>query len=186
MYSEQDYQWARPYLEADETILWRGKPEKLHLLGRTDLYMIPFSILWCAFAVYWEWTAIRSGAGMLFYAFGGVFVLFGLFFVFGRFLYKYRFLKSCSYAVTNKKVLIRQKQDVRSLKKTSLPALSVKKYQDGTGTIELEHTSLFTRKQGYGMRYGMDMRSMCNIRDELHGISEPERVLRLLQEGNEE
>ena len=31
------------------------------------------------------------------------------------------------------------------------------------------------------MRYGMDLKSMCGIRDELHGIADPERALRLLQ-----
>lgn len=186
MYEDQDYQWARPYLDADENILWRGKPEKLHLLDATDFYMIPFSLLWTAFAVYWEYTVLRSGRSPFFFKiFGGFFVLVGLFMVFGRFLYKSWVLKTSSYAITDKKVLIRQRREVRVLKKQALPALSVKNYRDGTGTIALEETSLLRRRAGYGTRYSMDMKTMCGIRDELHGIAEPERALRLLQANGE-
>lgn len=186
MYQDQDYSWARPYLDPDETVLWRGKPEKIHLLDRTDVYMIPFSILWCGFAVYWEYSVVHMHAPVMFMLFGACFVLLGLFFVFGRFLYKNIQLKASSYVITNSKVLIKQKRDVKVLKKSSLPALSVHKYPDGTGTIALEQSGLFHRKPGYGMRYGMDLRSFCGIRDELHGIREPERVLRLLEDESDE
>ena len=59
MYEEKDYQWARPYLGNDESILWKGKPEKLHLLELTDIYMIPFSLLWTGFAIFWEYSVLR-------------------------------------------------------------------------------------------------------------------------------
>ncbi len=183
MIQEQDYQWARPYLDIDERILWRGCPEKLHLLDRTDVCMIPFSLLWCGFMVNWEYSVIRMHAPIMFIIFGGAGVMLGLFLLFGRFFYKSHYIRSCSYVITDKNVLIKQRKEVKVLNKQALPALSVRKYQDGTGTIALEQTSLFGRKQGIGMRYGMDMRSMCGIRDELHGIQEPEQVLRLLQEG---
>ena len=181
MYKDQDYQWARPYLDADESVQWRGKPEKLHLLDATDLYIIPFSLLWAGFAVFREISVIREGAPFFFPIFGGFFVLIGLFMVFGRFLYKAWMLNTIAYAITDKKVLIRQKREVKVLRKQALPAISLKKYRDGTGTIALESSSLFRRKEGYGMRYGMDLKSMCGIRDELHGIADPERALRLLQ-----
>ena len=78
-------------------------------------------------------------------------------------------------------MLIYQKQQIKVLKKESLPSLSVKRFKDGTGTIALEESSLFRRRSRYGARYTMDMQTLCGIRDELHGIVEPERVLRLLQ-----
>ena len=181
MYEEQDYQWARPYLGNDESILWKGKPEKLHLLELTDIYMIPFSLLWAGFAIFWEYSVFRSGAPIFFMLFGGFFVLIGLFMVFGRFLFKAMLLKGTSYVITDKNVLIYQKQQIKVLKKESLPSLSVKRFKDGTGTIALEESSLFRRRSRYGARYTMDMQTLCGIRDELHGIAEPERVLRLLQ-----
>ena len=54
--------WIRPYLEAGEQILWLGKPEKLHLLSAQDVFLIPFSLLWFGFAVFWEIAAFRMGA----------------------------------------------------------------------------------------------------------------------------
>ena len=181
MYEDQDYQWARPYLASDETVLWRGKPEKLHLLALTDVYMIPFSLLWTGFVFYWLYSALRSGAPFFFMIFGGFFVLVGLFMVFGRFLLKALLLRGTSYVITDKNVLIRQIRQVKVLKKDALPSLSVKQYKDGTGTIALEQSSPFRRRSGYGTRYSMDMQTLCSLRDELHGIAEPGRVLRLLQ-----
>lgn len=50
MYTEinDDYAFARPYLAPGETILWRGRPEKGHLLSGQDAFMIPFSIFGAA------------------------------------------------------------------------------------------------------------------------------------------
>ena len=46
--------WIRPYLEAGEQILWLGKPEKLHLLSAQDVFLIPFSLLWFGFVVFYN------------------------------------------------------------------------------------------------------------------------------------
>ena len=43
---ENDRSWVRPYLEDGETMLWAGKPARLHLLNKGDFFMIPFSLVW--------------------------------------------------------------------------------------------------------------------------------------------
>lgn len=49
---ENDYGWVRPYLGVDEYVLWSGKPGEGHLLAPNDVFLIPFSILWCGFAIF--------------------------------------------------------------------------------------------------------------------------------------
>ena len=187
MQTELDYQWARPYLNADETVLWKGHPEKLHLFDRNDIFLIPFGLFWCGFAGYWEYEVLKAHAPLPFPLVGGLMMLFGLFFFFGRFLFKALALKKSSYVITDKCVLLKQGKEVKVLKKNDLPALSVRKHRDGTGTIALEPNSLFMRKPGYGLsvRYGMNTRGLTGLSSELHGIPEPERVLRLLQSDSE-
>ena len=79
-----DFAFARPYLAAGETILWRGKPEKGHLLGPQDVFMIPFSIFWCGFAIFWFISALQVG---FFAVFGIPFVCVGLYITVGRFIH---------------------------------------------------------------------------------------------------
>ncbi len=38
------------YLMPDEYVLWNGKPGKGNLLTGQDVFMIPFSIMWCGAA----------------------------------------------------------------------------------------------------------------------------------------
>ena len=40
-----------------ERLLWAGRPDTRVLFGRADGYLIPVSIVWCAFIVFWNITA---------------------------------------------------------------------------------------------------------------------------------
>ena len=107
MYTEMtdEYSFCRPYLTAGETVLWRGKPGKGHLLTGQDIFMIPFSILWCGFAIFWEATVIRNGAPFFFTLWGIPFVCVGLYMVFGRFLWTAWIRKRTAYVITDQKIL---------------------------------------------------------------------------------
>ncbi|MBR5095432.1 MAG: hypothetical protein IK095_10070 [Oscillospiraceae bacterium] len=176
MYQANDYQWARPYLDADEHILWRGAPEKLHLLSLPDVYLIPFSLLWAGFAVFWEYSALRSGAPSFFLVFGGFFVLIGLYITVGRFIWRAVCLKGASYVITEKKVLLRRRGRIEMLMKNSLPPVTVKSHRDGTGTVLLSSPpSMFQRNYV--------SRSSFQPALELHGIADPDAAMRALQRG---
>ena len=173
---QQNDQWIRPYLETDEIVLWRGKPEKLHLFSSQDVFMIPFSLLWAGFAVFWETTVIVQGAPWFFILFGSFFVLAGLYITLGRFLWKAYVLKRSLYVITDRKVLIKYPGQVELLQKRAFPPQTVKKYRDGTATIYFcSPPSLFSRFEG--------RTAFPNYREwqMLHGVSDPERLLSLLQ-----
>ena len=100
---QDNTQWIRPYLEPGEQILWLGKPETLHLLAAQDVFLIPFSLLWFGFAVFWEITVFRMGTPWFFPLFGAFFVMIGLYLTVGRFLWKAYVLRHTLYAITDRK-----------------------------------------------------------------------------------
>ncbi|MBA1145326.1 PH domain-containing protein [Mesorhizobium neociceri] len=89
-----------------ERILWSGFPAQGILFASSDMFLIPFSLLWCGFAIFWTYTAASQGAPVFFYAWGGMFVCIGLFFVFGRFAVDAWVRRRIAYAVTDKRILI--------------------------------------------------------------------------------
>ncbi len=98
-----------PYLAEGESIQWVGQPDPTKLVSPADWIMIPFSLFWCGFAVFWEVTALtgivssREATPLIwiFPLFGIPFVLVGLYMVFGRFIAKKYMRKRTYYAVTN-------------------------------------------------------------------------------------
>lgn len=89
-----------------ERILWSGIPAQGVLFTGRDMFLIPFSLLWCGFAIFWTYTATRQGAPLFFDAWGAMFICIGLFFVFGRFAVDAWLRRRISYAVTDKRILI--------------------------------------------------------------------------------
>lgn len=94
------------YLDSDEHMLWQGAPPGGLMLRAQDVFMIPFSLLWGGFAIFWEFTAYISGAPEFFLLFGGVFVLVGIYIVVGRFVVDAWVRSGTTYALTNRRALI--------------------------------------------------------------------------------
>jgi hypothetical protein len=74
-------------LGGKERLIWSGQPLPGLRLMPADALLIPFSLMWCGFAVFWEATVIASNAPLLFRIWGIPFVVIGLYFVFGRFFF---------------------------------------------------------------------------------------------------
>src|SRR6185437_10946746 len=72
-------------LSPGEKLLWSGQPRQGFQLRSSDLRAIPFSLLFCGFAIFWEFGAFSGNAPLLFKCVGSVFVLIGLYFVVGGF-----------------------------------------------------------------------------------------------------
>src|ERR1043165_109328 len=74
-----------PYLQPGEQLLWTGRPKGGVLFRKSDIFVIPFSILWGGFAIFWE---IMAASGPFFFWLWGIpFVIVGLYLMIGRFFY---------------------------------------------------------------------------------------------------
>jgi hypothetical protein len=126
------------YLDPGERLLWSGQPRRGLLLRSQDAFLIPFSILWCGFAIYWEVSVIRSGAPFFFRLWGALFVCVGLFVVFGRFFLDAKNRAHTTYGVTSERILILSglfSQQTKSLQLRTLTDVSLTQRSDGSGTI---------------------------------------------------
>lgn len=75
-------------------------------LSGADAFLVPFSVLWGGFAVFWEVTAITTVRQPLFIIWGIPFVLLGLYFIFGRFIFKKRRKIATIYGLTNSRAIV--------------------------------------------------------------------------------
>lgn len=131
---ENDYSFCSPYLVSGEYVLWRGCPGKGKLLSKSDVFLIPFSIFWCGFAVFWELGVLKNGVGP-FALFGIPFICVGIYIVIGRFFHLAWLRKRTRYVITNLKIIRLQNKKVDVLMGASMPRFSVTTYQNGNGSI---------------------------------------------------
>jgi hypothetical protein len=130
-------------LSGDERLLWKGAPQSGIKLRPNDAYLIPFSLFWGGFAIFWEYTAVtqtlrNNPAGLLFPLFGIPFVLMGLYIVLGRFFVDAKMRANTEYAVTNRRAIIVSglfSRTVRSIDLQSTPEITLSEKADNSGTI---------------------------------------------------
>jgi hypothetical protein len=127
-------------LTAGEALVWAGRPRTGIRLSGPDLFLIPFSLVWCGFAVFWEKSALGMGAPDFFALFGLMFVVVGLYFVFGRFIADAIRRGKTFYGLTPRRAIIVSgifNRQVKSVDLISLGEISVSERRDRSGTISL-------------------------------------------------
>ena len=130
-----------------EDLLWSGTPKTGVFLQAQDAVLIPFSLFWCGFAVFWEVMALRGtsagpepfGPVAIFPLFGLPFIVIGLYLVAGRFFFDaYRRARTI-YGVSNERVIILRNlwsENMTSVPLDQLPQTTLTEYRDGTGSIQ--------------------------------------------------
>jgi hypothetical protein len=92
-------------LVAGERVLWSGGPQRQPGFDSADAVAVPVSLVWCAFAIFWEFGVVNSGAPIFALIWGIPFILFGVYLVVGRLVVRALQLRSTTYAVTNRRVI---------------------------------------------------------------------------------
>jgi hypothetical protein len=136
-------------LSSGERLLWAGRPRQGVYFRPADAVMIPFSLLWGGFAIFWEFMAVtavsspRSGAHphpapLVFPLFGIPFVLIGLYLIVGRFFFDSRQRRKTVYGLSDQRVIIKSGSFGAAVKSISLRTISELSFSEdsaGRGTI---------------------------------------------------
>jgi hypothetical protein len=129
-----------PILGTGEELIWAGRPKSGLALRSSDAIMIPFSIVWCGFSIFWVVMAYSMDAPIPFVLFGVPFVFIGLYLVFGRFFAEANRRSKTIYAFSRDRIIIRtggRNTTVESIPIASLADLTLEQKADGSGTILL-------------------------------------------------
>ena len=171
---ENDTSWVRGMLQPGENLLWTGKPEKIRLLGKEDVFLIPFSLFWCGFLAYMISMVWRSDSPGILRLFFIPFILAGLWVLVGRFIPKLLSAKNERYALTSQRVIIQKGKTTKSLELGNLPSMSMVQRSDGSGDIRFgDGASYYRDFSGFGWNTG---RSYQMNLPELRGIPDVSRV----------
>jgi hypothetical protein len=139
MYDEAD-RVVSAELGAGERLVWSGRPRRGIRLTASDAFLVPFSLMWCGFAVFWEKNAIGMGAPLFFMVWGVPFVAMGLYMVFGRFIADAARRGKTFYGLTDRRAIIVSgvfAREVKSLDLATMSEISVSERADRSGTISL-------------------------------------------------
>lgn len=151
---DSNYNYFQPYLDAGEQILWQGVPGPGKLRAGQRVPIL-FGIAWLVFSLFWESMAVKSGQ-MVMILFGLPFVLIGLGIVFGGPIKQAKRKGKIAYAVTDRRLLIREGDDISVFAPDMLPPMQIRHNKNGTSSI------FFTRV--YHAR-GVQYSEVCSLQN---------------------
>jgi len=137
---QQAEQKLKAELSPKERLLWWGRPKQGVVLRATDGFLIPFSLLWGGFAVFWEASVFKTNAPFFFRLWGIPFVLVGVYIIFGRFFVEAIQRKKTLYGLTNDRIIILSgllNRNIKTLNLRTLSDISLTERSDKSGTITL-------------------------------------------------
>lgn len=141
----------------NEKVLWKGHPGTGLIFRPMEFFLIPFSLLWGGFAIFWNlgvWTEIPNNGGMQFKLFGLPFIVAGIYITVGRFLLDVQIRKRLVYMVTDRRVLILRRAGSSASKTVDikrLPTLEFDERSDGTGTIRFGASAYWFAGNNFGI-----------------------------------
>ncbi len=166
-----------------ERIAWSGEAGRGLLLSPQDVYLIPFSLAWCGFAVFWRSRVSETNAPYFFELWGDMFVCIGLYFVLGRFFVDAWVRRWLRYAVTDQRVLIARTGLLPSFTAISLARVgdvSLHERRDGRGTVRFGEDLSTWRNRGLGA-----MTPALGSTPQLIAIADASRVYNLIQRNSQ-
>jgi hypothetical protein len=136
-----------------EHIIWEGRPATGLIFRPMDAFMVPFSLLWGGFAIFWNVMVWVTEAPWAMRLFGLPFVVVGLYMIAGRFVIDSRSRARTRYLVTDQRVVILKTggSSTKSLDIKRLPALELQERRDGSGTIRFGDAASPFGAYGWGI-----------------------------------
>jgi hypothetical protein len=128
----------RRELMPGESVRWIGQARRGVLFRPIDLLMIPFSIVWCGFAVFAAIGLSSTGAPLPARLFCLLFVLVGVYFVIGRFFVDAWMRANSCYGITSDRIIIVNgifRRQTKSLDLRTLSDVTLSESSNGGGMI---------------------------------------------------
>jgi hypothetical protein len=144
------------HLGYNEKLIWAGQPKKGIVFRTADIFIIPFSLLWCGFVIFWFTSALSTGAPFFFAMFAIPFVIIGLIFVFGRFIIDAKQRETTFYGLTNDRIIIKSgifRKSIKSLNVRTISDIEYVEKRDGSGTITIGPKNPRMMMWGNGMNW---------------------------------
>lgn len=166
-----------------ERIVWRGAPGGGILFSPSDIVMVPFSLVWCGFAIFWTVEATATHVLDFFTLWGAMFVCIGVYFVAGRFLVDAWVRRGTAYAVTDRRILIARGAPFGkfiAVGLSRLPDISLSERRDGRGTVRFgAEMSMFNNRRRASWSPALDPTP------QLIAIDDARRVFDLVQRASQ-
>jgi len=179
---------VQPELTSGESVVWAGQPKTSVVFHKEDAFLIPFSLFWGGFAIFWEagvsgmWGAQANGRWSFGILWGIPFVLIGQYLIWGRFLYAAWLKRRTHYAVTNRRVIVVQngwKRQMASAYIDSLPTLAKEGGSSGTGVLRfVQPQRMGSNNRGWGAWNALSVGSVPTFVD----IEDVDSVYRLVSD----
>ncbi len=173
-----------PLLLPHEKVLWSGTPDPAIRFTSRDLFMIPFSILWGGFAIFWEVSVMTDGAPFFFQLWGIPFVLIGLYLMVGRFFIDAWARRNTVYAVTDRRVLVNRKRPFPKLTAVAhdqIGPINLVDENGGKGTILFETPRSYEGER----RFSGYWSPAFDTSPQLIGINDARSVFAIVQEARQ-
>ncbi|HWH59476.1 MAG TPA: hypothetical protein VN682_17745 [Terriglobales bacterium] len=183
-------QAIQPELTSGESVLWAGQPSRSVTFHSEDLYLIPFSLLWGGFAIFWEagvagyWgsPSQQNGPWIFGMIWGVPFVLIGQYMIWGRFLFAAWRKKRTFYAVTSRRVIAVQdgwSRNMASAYIDTLPTIMKASVSTNTTTLRFAQAApMWTGRRSWGVWDGMAIGDVPTFVD----IDDADYVYRIVSE----
>lgn len=126
-------------LQPGERVLWSGQPAQGLIFRPIDAGLVPFSLLWGGFALFWNVGVWAGGAPLFFRLWGLPFLIAGLYVTVGRFFHARHLRSKISYTLTDRRAIIRSKPSTRDMPLTPQTSVETSVRSNGTGTLMLSN-----------------------------------------------
>jgi hypothetical protein len=179
---------VQPELMSGESIVWSGQPQGSVIFHKEDSFLIPFSLLWGGFAIFWEasvaglWGGHAKGGWLFGMLWGIPFVVIGQYLIWGRFVYAAWLKRRTYYAITNRRVLVIQdgwKRQIASAYVDSLPSIVKEGGSNGIGILRFApQQSTWANNRGWGAWNALSISGLPTFVD----IEDVDSVYRLVSD----
>lgn len=173
-------------LRSNERLLWAGKPfQGFFAFEKYDAVLIPFTLMWAGFAVFWNATVWLSDGPVFFRLWGVPFLVVGSYVTVGRFVHNKISRSAMSYALTDQRAIFvaGNGKKVRERPLAANAGFETSVRSDGSGTIDFDPTGNPVLAAMGSMSASLDLwRGPAASKATFYRIDEVQRVVGLVQD----